>query len=157
VSRLSATLPDINEMRESFNNCLRQENELQETSHSVADIVKDTLAFLWTTALHDAMPGSSDIPALDENIRGIEPFAGHLFEPGYCWRNLRRDMARAAACISAVGNESVSGDAFRKLLSAADGDIPAGFKGTLGIGGPYVAYLWEEVLAWWGGDAFWAK
>jgi len=153
VSRLSATLPDVEAMRESFRQCLQQENELQETGHSVADIVKDTLAFLWTTARHDAMPEASDIPALDENIRGLGPFAGHLFESGYGWLNLRRDMARAALCVSAVGNDGVTGEALNGALTA---DAPADFRGTLGIGDPRVAFLWEAVRGWWG-DAFWVS
>jgi hypothetical protein len=146
VSRLSAALPCIADMRESFHQCLKQENDLQGTDHSVAEIAKDTLNFLWTTAAHDAMPESSDIPALAENIKGLAPFAGHLFESGYGWQNLRRDMARAAVCMSAVGNEKISGKAFHDALSATD--APAGFKGTLGIGDGYAAYLWEEASGW---------
>jgi hypothetical protein len=154
VSRLSAALPDVEYMRESFNNCLRQENELQETNHATADIVKDTLKFLWTTALCDTMPAASDIPALNENIKGLPPFAEHLFESGYGWQHLRRDMAKAAVCMSAVGNDKVSRETFHKLLSAA---APADFKGTLGIGEPYAAYLWEEVCGWWGNARFWME
>jgi len=151
VSRLSATLPDVGEMRESFRSCLKQENDLQETDHSVDGIVKDTLKFLWTTALHGEQPQSSDDPALSENIKGLAPFAAHLFEQGYGWTNLRRDMARAAVCMSAAGNEKVAGEDFRKLLSTP---APADFKGTLGIDDPTAAYLWEGVRDWWGGG-FW--
>jgi hypothetical protein len=148
VSRLSATLPDVGEMRESFRSCLKQENELQETNHSVDDIVKDTLKFLWTTARCGEQPSSSDDPSLSENIKGLSPFAAHLFEQGYNWLNLRRDMARAAVCMSAVGNDNVKGDDFHKLLS---NNPSKDFKGTLGIDDPFVAYLWEGVSGWWGG------
>jgi hypothetical protein len=145
VSRLSATSPDIAEMRDSFKSCLKQENELQETNHTVESIVKDTLNFLWTTAALNEPPTSSEDPALNENIAGLAPFAAHLFEPGYSWLNLRRDMARAAACISAVGNESVSGETFHRLLTDAP---PNGFKGTLGIDDPQTACIWESVNGW---------
>ncbi len=151
VSRLSATLPCVNEMRESFRSCLKQENELQETNHSVEDIVKDTLKFLWTTARLDKQPSSSEDPALSENINGLTPFAAHLFERGYNWQNLRRDMARAAVCMSVVGNDKVGGSDFHKLLLSAP---PTDFKGTLGIDDPFTACLWEGIGNWWG-DNFW--
>jgi hypothetical protein len=153
VSRLSATNPDVGEMRESFKSCLKQENDLQETNHTVDDIVRDTLKFLWTTACFDNPPPSSADPSLTENIAGLSPFAAHLFESGYGWMNLRRDMARAAVCVSAVGNESISAEAFRKLLTDKS---PRDFKGTLGIKDPCIACRWEGVRDWWGSD-FWQR
>jgi len=156
VSRLSAVMPDIEFVRESFEQCLQQENELQETRYTVMEIVKDTLKFLFTTALCDVPPESTeDDPALGESVSGLEQFAGHLFEAGYGWQNLRRDMARAAACISAAGNKNVTNKAFHKFLEATE--APSGFKGTLGIGSPVPAYFWETVYEWWNKDAFWVK
>jgi len=152
VSRLSSTLPKVEEMRESFRSCLKQENELQETNHTVEAIVKDTLKFLWTTARHSEQPSSSEDPSLSENIKGLSPFAAHLFEKGYNWQNLRRDMARAAVCMSAVGNDKISGSDFHKLLSS---NPPTNFKGTLGIDDPTVAYLWDTISNWWGKENFW--
>ena len=158
VARLSATLPDAGNMRESFRQCLDQENDLQETRNFTADdILKDTLAFLWTTAPHETKPDSSGIPALDENIRGLDPFAGHLFESGYNWHDLRRNMARCAVCMTAAVNDKISNGALHGILSLAVTDVPADFKGTLGIKDPFVARLWETVLEWWSGDAFWVK
>jgi hypothetical protein len=153
VSRVSATLPDVSDMREVFRLCLQQENDLQETTHSVMDIVKDTLSFLFTTARHTAMPESSDIPVLSENIKGLKPFAAHLFESGYNWKSLRRDMARSAACMSAAGNENVTNEMFHGLLT--DAEKQTNFTGTLGIEDPYIAYLWETIHGWWGKDSFW--
>lgn len=140
VSRIAATLPDVAGMREVFHACLRQENDLQETCHTAAEVVKDTLSFLYTTAKLEEMPESSDIPALSETIRGLEPFAGHLFDAGYDWRSLRRDMARAALCISAVGNEKVTDEMLHKYISDA---------------GATVGQLWDAVYAWWDGNIFW--
>jgi len=155
VSRLSATLPDVALVRESFEQCLQQENGLQETAYNVMDIVKDTLKFLFTTALCDVPPESPDDPSLEESVSGLEPFAGHLFEADYGWQNLRRDMARAAACITAACNKNVTNKAFHKFLEATE--APHGFEGTLGIGSPLPAYFWETVYEWWNKDAFWAK
>jgi hypothetical protein len=139
VSRLAATLPDISEMRLSFDQCLKQENELQETKYTVMDIVRDTLPFLYTTAPHDIMPESSDNIGLSENIKGLVPFAGHLFESDYDWAKLRRDMARSAICMSAVGNESVTNEMMNALLTS-DANV---------------AKMWETIREWWGGEAFW--
>jgi hypothetical protein len=155
VSRLAATLPDVAEMRLSFAQCLKQENDLQETNHSVMDIVTDTLSFLFTTARHDTKPESSDIPGLSENIKGLEPFAGHLFEAGYDWNKLRRDMARSAVCMSAVGNESVTTEMLHNTLKEPDDKTVGAAGTTLGIGEPCAARLWEAVYEWWGKDTFW--
>jgi hypothetical protein len=146
VSRLSAALPDLEEMRESFRNCLKQENELQKTDYTVAEVVKDTIGYLWITACRKNPPESSDDPAMNENIAGLAPFAAHLFESGYDWLNLRRDMARAAVCISAVGYEQVSGDDFHKVLSA--NPKSAYFKDTTSIEDTKTAHLWDNVRKW---------
>jgi len=158
VSRLSKTLPDAANMRDSFRQCLEQENDLQETRNFTADdILKDTLAFLWTTAQHDTKPASSDIPALDENIRGLEPFAGHLFESGYNWECLRRNMARCAVCMAAAVNGDVTNNTLHEALALTADNVQADFKGTFGIVDPLTAKLWDTVLKWSGGEAFWAK
>jgi hypothetical protein len=153
VSRLSATMPDIELIRESFEQCLQQENELQGSNYTVMEIVKDTLQFLFTTALCDVPPESAENPALEESVSGIGPFAGHLFEADYGWQSLRRDMARAAACITAAGNRNVTDRAFHSFLKATE--VPSGFEGTLGIGSQLPAYFWETVYEWWNKDAFW--
>jgi hypothetical protein len=156
VSRLSATMPDVNNIRESFNLCLKQENDLQNTAHTTIDIVKDTLSFLWTSAMHDNLPELSGAAAFDENIKGLEPFAKHLFEAGYAWRNLQRDMARAALCISAAGNESVTNEMLHERIAAVD--APSGFKSDiLKINSPYAGFCWETVYGWWGGSVIWEK
>jgi hypothetical protein len=146
VSRLAATLPDVGEMRESFRNCLKQENELQNTNSSVDEVVKDTMKFLWPAARCKEMPELSGEESLDENIIGLAPFAAHLFESGYGWLNLRRDMARAAACMSAVGCESVDGADFHKVLSASP--VSACFMGGTLIDDPKTAYLWNNIHRW---------
>ena len=153
LSRLSATMPDIELIRESFEQCLQQENELQGSNYTVMEIVKDTLQFLFTTALCDVPPESAENPALEESVSGIGPFAGHLFEADYGWQSLRRDMARAAACITAAGNRNVTDRAFHSFLKATE--VPSGFEGTLGIGSQLPAYFWETVYEWWNKDAFW--
>ncbi|MFP4015135.1 MAG: nucleotidyl transferase AbiEii/AbiGii toxin family protein [Chitinispirillaceae bacterium] len=155
VSRLSRTLPDVKSMRESFTSCLRQENDLQKTDHSVQDIVKDTLSFLWSTAAHEDKPEMTGAPVLDENIKGLEPFAKHLFESGYSWQSLQRDMARAALCISAVGNESVTNEMLHahiaKDMTASDSSLP--FRVT----NPHARFCWDAVYRWWDKDPFWIQ
>ncbi|MFP4681653.1 MAG: nucleotidyl transferase AbiEii/AbiGii toxin family protein [Chitinispirillaceae bacterium] len=155
VSRLSRTLPDVECMRESFVSCLEQENDLQETKHTVQDIVKDTLSFLWSTAGHENKPDLTGSSVLDENIKGLEPFAKHLFESGYSWQSLQWDMARAALCISAVGNESVTNEMLHghvgKDMAASDFSLP--FKVT----DPQARFCWNAVYNWWDKEPFWVE
>ncbi|MCL2219948.1 MAG: nucleotidyl transferase AbiEii/AbiGii toxin family protein [Chitinispirillia bacterium] len=158
VSRLSKAMPDADNMRISFKQCLDQENELQETRNfSADDVLKDTLAYLWTTAQHDTMPESSDIPSLAENISGLAPFAGHLFQSGYNWQCLRRNMARCAVCMTAAVNEKVNNKDLHQVLAMTVENVGTDFKGAHGIGDPLAAKLWEAVVWWWGGDTFWLK
>ncbi len=153
VSRLLGTEPDVDMMRESFASCLKQENELQGTSHEVKAIVKDTLSFLWSTAAHENKPELTGAPVLDENIKGLEPFSKHLFESGYSWQNLQRDMARAALCISAVGNDSITNDMLHAQFdinkTASDSQLP------LKIANPHARFCWEAVYKWWNSETFW--
>jgi hypothetical protein len=45
-------------------------------------------------------------------VRGLPLFAGHLFDAGYSWNHLRRDMARVGACVEALGNAGLSDQEF---------------------------------------------
>jgi len=156
VSRISAAMPDVNDMREVFVKCLKQENDLQNSTHQVIDIVKDTLSFLWTSAQHDNLPQLSGAAAFDENVNGLQPFSAHLFDAGYAWRNLQRDMARAAMCISAAGNESVTNEMLHERIAAVD--APAGFKSDiLKLGNPYAGFCWETVYGWWDNSVIWTR
>ena len=113
VSRLLATRPRLAEVRESFIACLRHENEIQDRGRSVEEIIDDTLAFCASVAPYDAPPKDEGLsPILSENVRGLPIFAGHLFDAGYAWADLKRDMARVAQCVAAIGKKEVTDEEF---------------------------------------------
>jgi hypothetical protein len=118
VSRLLATRPLLSEVRESFSACLRHENEIQERGRSADEIIEDTLAFCRSVALYADIPPDHDLsPILSENVRGLPAFAGHLFDAGYSWKNLQRDMARVALCVEAIRNTTISDRQFLSKLN----------------------------------------
>jgi hypothetical protein len=104
VARLSETNPAPGEVRESFLACLKHENEIQDRGRSVAEIVADTLAFCKSVEPYDAIPRDEGLsPIMSENVRGLPVFAGHLFDAGYGWKELKHDMAMVAKCIGMAG------------------------------------------------------
>jgi hypothetical protein len=113
VSRLIATRPKLAQVRESFLACLHHENELQDRGRSVDEIIDDTLAFCASVAPYAAPPPDQGLsPILSENVRGLPIFAGHLFDAGYSWPDLRRDMARVAACVAAIREKEMTDEKF---------------------------------------------
>jgi hypothetical protein len=113
VSRLLAVRPLLSEIRGSFLSCLGHENEIQERKRSAEEVVADTAAFCRSIETYDTMPPDEGLtPVMSENVRGLPLFAGHLFDAGYSWNHLRRDMARVGACVEALGNAGLSDQEF---------------------------------------------
>jgi hypothetical protein len=109
VARLFGTNPLLAEVRESFYACLKHENEIQDRGRSAQEIVADTLDFCRSVEQYDEMPEDEGLsPIMSENVRGLPVFAGHLFEAGYGWRELKSDMRIVAECVKAVGEEALS-------------------------------------------------
>lgn len=132
VSRLLAARPLLSEIRESFNACLRHENEIQERKRSAGEVVDDTIAFCQSVAPYSEMPPDSNLsPVLSENVRGLPVFAGHLFDAGYSWSHLRRDMARVALCVEAIGKKEVSDIEFLAALNPERTEIETGGSGVV--------------------------
>ena len=117
VSRLLATRPLLSEVRECFLACLRHENEIQERGRGADELIEDTLAFCRSVAPYAEKPPDQDLsPIMSENVRGLPVFAGHLFEAGYSWEHLKRDMARVALCVEAIQNTNISDQEFLSTL-----------------------------------------
>jgi hypothetical protein len=113
VSRLLATRPKLAEVRESFFACLQHENEIQDRGRSDTEIIDDTLAFCASVAPYDTPPPDQGLsPILSENVRGLPLFAAHLFDAGYSWADLRRDMARVALCMGAIREKETTDEEF---------------------------------------------
>jgi hypothetical protein len=109
VARLFGTNPPPAEVRESFYACLKHENEIQDRGRSVQEIVADTLDFCISVEQYDEMPEDKGLsPIMSENVRGLPVFAGHLFNAGYGWQELKRDMGIVAKVVKAVGEEALS-------------------------------------------------
>jgi hypothetical protein len=124
ISRLLATQPPLSEVRESFRACLRHENEIQDRSKSAVkaftaeEIIKDTMTFCRSVTPYSEMPPDSNLsPIMSENVRGLPVFAGHLFDAGYSWSTLRRDMARVALCMAAIQNTHLSDQDFLSTIN----------------------------------------
>jgi hypothetical protein len=64
------------------------------------------------------MPPDHDLSSImSENVRGLPAFAGHLFDAGYSWEHLKRDMARVALCVEAIPNTTISDKQFLSTLN----------------------------------------
>jgi hypothetical protein len=125
VSLLLGANPPLSGIRESFVACVNHENKLQEKAITARQVLADTLSFCNSVVSVAQPPEAGDgmQPVLAENVKGLPDFAGHLFEKGYSWTHLRRDMARVALCIAAVCNPTVSHEEFANALSEG-GDDP---------------------------------
>jgi hypothetical protein len=124
VSRLLAVQPLLSEIRESFTACLRHENEIQDPGRSTVkaftadEIINDTVTFCRSVAPYEDIPADQgQSPIMSENVRGLPVFAGHLFDAGYSWNNLQRDMARVALCVTAIQKTDLSNKEFLSTLN----------------------------------------
>jgi hypothetical protein len=135
ISRLLAEHPLLEDIRESFVACVKHENSLQEKSITPKELLSDTLL------LCKPVVASVDPPSITpgmqasfaETVRGLSGFAAHLFEKGYAWRDLRRDMARVGLCIAGVCNLKVSNEEFANAFASA-GDDPS--------------RIWNKLTSW---------
>ncbi|MBD3242523.1 MAG: hypothetical protein GF331_18180, partial [Chitinivibrionales bacterium] len=149
VSSLMETMPDLDDIRESFFATLEHENSIQEKSVSAREVMDDTIAFCATVTRHAQRPEQLDTlePVLRENTEGLPDFAGHLFADAYAWTDLQRDMARVAYCIAAVCTPKISPDAFRQVLSTGADQAPPSVELPDGItGNPVGQYFWAHMV-----------
>ena len=113
ISRLLAANPRLSDIRESFLACIKHENELQDRGKSIDEIINDTLDFCRSVEPYETAPPDQGLsPVMSENVRGLPDFAGHLFNVGYSWSDLKRDMAKVGLCMGSIRNESISDDEF---------------------------------------------
>lgn len=80
--------------------CLAQENSLQRSGYTLAEVVADTLRFLTapqgSTGPEEALAKGAQDPYLREIATGFEKFRGHLFRQLYTWDDLKADCALIA-------------------------------------------------------------
>ncbi|MGB7568467.1 MAG: hypothetical protein WBM07_11445, partial [Chitinivibrionales bacterium] len=118
VALLLGMRPALREIRKSFKSCVAHENKLQEKSMTLGQLFSDTLAFCGSIKDYADIPQIHENMSaiLVENIRGLGPFAGHLFSKDYGWKNLKIDMAKVALLMSAVCNKDVNEETFHEVL-----------------------------------------
>jgi hypothetical protein len=118
VALLLGTDPKLHEIRASFKACVAHENKLQEKSITMERLISDTLAFCSSVKEYSDVPEihKNMSAILVENVKGLAPFAGHLFSNDYEWKHLKIDMAKVALVMSAVCNNGVSDETFQEIF-----------------------------------------
>jgi hypothetical protein len=94
VSVLLRHTSDMASVRANLNACLRQENELQKSRWTVAEVIADTAKFCSEPLEHAEKPSEAElVPGtyLDEIVRGFDAFREHLFREQYTWGRFQAD------------------------------------------------------------------
>jgi len=146
ISRLLTMEPKLSDIRESFTNCLQQENEIQVTKQSADAVIDDTLKFCGSIVSYPQIPSGDTLsPIVEENAKGIIPFASHLFDSGYNWKMLQTDMAKVALCMTALKDTAITDTIFAEMLgmNAAKKPLP----GVTLNENSTARELWEQIYA----------
>jgi hypothetical protein len=94
VSTLLLHVSDTAGVRGNLEACLRQENELQQSSWTVSEVVSDTAKFCSEPLEHAKRPAEAELRPgtyLDEIVRGFDAFREHLFRARYTWGRFQDD------------------------------------------------------------------
>jgi len=117
ISLLSAKPMEIEDIRESIRICMEQENSLQKTSFSLAEIFEDTIRYCGSVMKYDEEPSLEGLlPYLGEIVKGRKPFEEHIFAKDYSWKDLQIDLARSAACLTGVFCEKVTSEELNNVM-----------------------------------------
>jgi len=82
----------LDAVSQSISTCSQQENQIQRTSFSHAEIMDDTRDFLETILKYEKLPDYNQFDKTEyiyEISQGFEEFAGYLFKMRYNWQDLR--------------------------------------------------------------------
>lgn len=106
VSRLSQLKWDAAEVRASIVGCMAQENRIQQRTCSWEEVLADTLKFLEVPLEYEEKPSLESLEPggyLQEIVKGIDPFADHLFRKRYGWTDLQNDCKRVRDLLKDIG------------------------------------------------------
>jgi hypothetical protein len=118
ISLLSSKPMEIEEIRESIRICMEQENSLQKTSFSLAEIFEDTIRYCGSVVKYDEEPPMEGlVPYLSEIVTGRKPFEAHIFAKDYSWQDLQIDLAKSAVCLTAVFCDKVSSEELNDVMT----------------------------------------
>jgi len=109
-------------------------------------VIDDTLKFCGSIVSYPQIPSGDTLsPIVEENAKGIIPFASHLFDSGYNWKMLQTDMAKVALCMTALKDTAITDTIFAEMLgmNAAKKPLP----GVTLNENSTARELWEQIYA----------
>jgi hypothetical protein len=98
IGTLSRHPTDHDEMRTALHACLAQENKLQGSGWTWAEVAADTAKFLGEARAHATQPDEAGLEKgtyLYEIVRGFDGFRKHVWRDEYAWRHFIDDCQRA--------------------------------------------------------------
>ena len=105
VATLSRHAPDVIEVRAALEACLAQENAIQKTAYTFAEVREDTERFCRDVLAHEAPPPLDSLVVgtyLDEITQGFPDVEQFLFRRAYSWARLREDCAEVIEAMKRV-------------------------------------------------------
>lgn len=107
VATLSRHDCDLAEVREALIACMDQENKLQRSEWSLAEVTADTIKFCSEPLEHESKPPDSALEAgtyLDEIARGFDDFRKVLFRVDYTWRRFQDDCRQVISMMNKIAD-----------------------------------------------------
>lgn len=95
VALLARQPHDVSAVLEAIVPCMDQENRIQKSEWTLAEVIADTRVFCADAEVHATKPDESTLEAgtyLDEIVRGFDGFRKHLFRMDYTWDRFREDL-----------------------------------------------------------------
>lgn len=105
VANLSRHAPDLDEVRAALAACLAQENAIQKSDWTFAEVADDTVRFCEQVLAHETLPALETVDPgsyLFEIVRGFPDVGAFFFREDYAWSSLRRDCAQVIAAVDAA-------------------------------------------------------
>ncbi len=106
TARLIETGIELESVRRNIQQCIRQENQIQQSQHQLPEILKDILTFVRAAASFPAQPEANSLARegtgayLYEIVTGFTEFRQYVFNMQYTWEQLCKDMEKVAAVVS---------------------------------------------------------
>ncbi|MBD3419403.1 MAG: hypothetical protein GF398_04720 [Chitinivibrionales bacterium] len=119
VSLLLETGPAASEIRESFCACIGHEEEIQQRTIPIDEVVFDTLKLCASVAGFEHKPQADADrlhPYLYENCIGLPDFMPHVFARPYDWATLQVDFSRVALALCAAHDDKLDEQQFALML-----------------------------------------
>lgn len=152
ISLLAGTELNIEEIRESIDLCMIQENKLQESNFNLEEVFSDTIKYCGTVVNYPQEPSPENLhPYLAEIVKGRLPFQDHIFAEKYTWQDLQIDFARTALCLTGAFCKKITSKELNRTLNGEEKDIKdtEDFK-NLRESNYRAYYYWCKIREWLG-------